>query len=703
MKLRQDLLELSLNALTAIANAGFVKRAQKDLAAGAGPTLTQSGSLDILAEFSDGTLTRLAATQGLHDADCNCSAAGMCRHKVMLVLAYQAQHQAATTSTSDGATPPAAASYWSPADFSDELIQQCFSASVRDQAAKLCQTTCQAQVLPARLQADGLSYSEPAVQLAMNHVRFFSRSSPANARCDCQQASGCSHIVLALWAFRQATQQLGADGLAQSTSCNLELRPAGGVSMASDAASGTSSGAEQPLTTAAAQQAQADLEAFLWRLWQHGSGQNLTILEIHYQDLLMQLQQLGWTWFALNLQAIWQQVLAQAARSSRYDGLLLLSLISQCKNRLSVANFLAQQADPRLPLRQLLGIGQAGEVALDSLRLISLGAEFWYDQAQIGASVVLADSDTQMISVLEKSWPLNPGEVLNAELILNKRLANFPLRQLAAGQIISKAAKRRANGQLELSSSQRLSSILPLSAKSWEHLREPLKWQDLAALQVYLQQGLPEFAREFQAQASYRIISVAQLELIQSYWLGAEQTLRLDWQDAAGLILRIAIRHSSLSDTAIDQAALALNGEFGELQGFAGPVELRGGHLFMEARSLMCAERALVFAVPLANASPAKLRDLGAAPELRTDCLQQTRQELALLLRGGLQSSNHHARRRLAETIDTLQAQAYSHLALALQKLLKLLDKNSAEQADFLIQVAELDALLSALQSQANS
>jgi len=696
MKLRQDLLELSINALTAIANAGFVKRAQKDLAAGAGPTLSQSEALDVQAEFADGTITRLAATQSISEADCNCSATSMCRHKVMLVLAYQAQQQSnspqsdANSGADSGGPIHEAGSYWSPTEFDDQTIKQCFNDSVHAQAYSQTQQTCLARVIPARLQADAKSYSDPAVQLAMNHVRFFSRSSPAQARCDCQQASGCSHILLALWAFRQAQQQLGAEVLADTVGFDLEVRAPGEASANNS----------NLLETNVAQQTLGQVEEFLWRLWQHGSAQNLTVLEIAYQAVLAQLQPVGWTWLSLNLQAIWQQLLAQAARSSRYDAQLVLSLVSQCQNRLSAARYLQQQAQPTLPLSKLLGIGQAGEVQLDSLRLISLGAEFWFDQAQIGASLVFADSDTQVVSVLEKSWPLAQGEIVSRELILNKRIANFPLRQLAIGQIISKSAKRRANAQLELSSNQRLSSILPMSAKSWEHLREPLKWSDLSALSSYLQQGLPDFVREFQAQASYRVIEVGQFELLTYYWQGAEQSLCIIWQDQHGMQLQVSVNHSALSDTAVDQAASALAGDFGAILACAGPVELRGGYLFMQARSMICTERALVLAVPAAANTNGAKPDFDAAPEQTISVLQQTRQEFAQLLRSGLFSSNHHARRRLSDCVTALQAEAYLELAKRLHDLLQLLLQHGDEQNDFLSQAAEFDALLCETQKQ---
>ena len=98
---RADLLELTPEALTALANAGFVKRAQKDVAAGLLPKLETGADGVVQAQFDDGVRTSLPPGRTLRDAQCSCPASGMCRHRVMLVLAYQAQAASAKADASD--------------------------------------------------------------------------------------------------------------------------------------------------------------------------------------------------------------------------------------------------------------------------------------------------------------------------------------------------------------------------------------------------------------------------------------------------------------------------------------------------------------------------------------------------------------------------------------------------------------------------
>ncbi|MBL1082398.1 hypothetical protein JK359_10450 [Streptomyces actinomycinicus] len=86
---RADLLALTPDTLASLANRGLVKRAQKDLAAGCGPMVTTGDEGTVRGTFPDGTETALPPGRGLDAAECTCAAAGPCRHRITLVLAYQ--------------------------------------------------------------------------------------------------------------------------------------------------------------------------------------------------------------------------------------------------------------------------------------------------------------------------------------------------------------------------------------------------------------------------------------------------------------------------------------------------------------------------------------------------------------------------------------------------------------------------------------
>ena len=79
--LRPELLELTPQALTALSNAGFVKRSLKELENGNVPEISHENDA-LIATFSDGVRTQLANGQALKEAQCSCGANGMCRHRV---------------------------------------------------------------------------------------------------------------------------------------------------------------------------------------------------------------------------------------------------------------------------------------------------------------------------------------------------------------------------------------------------------------------------------------------------------------------------------------------------------------------------------------------------------------------------------------------------------------------------------------------
>ena len=120
--LRLDLLELTPEALMALANPGFVKRALKDIAAGELPKIEEEADGTVRAHYSDGQCTSMPLGRPLRDAACSCPASGLCRHRVMLVLAYQrwaadaALGHAIDTQLDASAVDP---TEWSPAGFDD--------------------------------------------------------------------------------------------------------------------------------------------------------------------------------------------------------------------------------------------------------------------------------------------------------------------------------------------------------------------------------------------------------------------------------------------------------------------------------------------------------------------------------------------------------------------------------------------------------
>lgn len=151
--LRPELLELTPQALTALSNAGFVKRSLKELENGNVPEIShENGAL--IATFSDGVRTQLANGQALKEAQCTCGASGMCRHRVVLVLSYQ---RLCTT-----VQPTGKEEEWDPAIWLEELATLPDATRKRAQALVAKGITIELFCTPGEI---------PSARLPMSDVR----------------------------------------------------------------------------------------------------------------------------------------------------------------------------------------------------------------------------------------------------------------------------------------------------------------------------------------------------------------------------------------------------------------------------------------------------------------------------------------------------------------------------------------------------
>jgi hypothetical protein len=640
MMLRIDLMDLGTDALMALANPGFVKRAQKDVAAGTLPSLHQDVDGTVHALFDDAVRTSMGPDVSLRDAVCSCTASGMCRHRVTLVLAYQASNAGVANSAAADADVvlDSEPTSWSPARFDDAVIAAAVTPQVLEQARKLALERPVATVI---------SGSVPAVYLPMSQVRFFSSTGLAHARCDCQLGIGCAHVVLAVWAFRQAQET--HPGVAEVT---LEVRPFGvGMLDAPSALMGTET----------AIRVQQQVQDWLWSLWRDGASQPLLGLEARYEALMADLSQLGWTWVREELDTMWQILQALARRSNRFDMDDLVRASAQLCLRLQGAAHADGASGPRVPASQILGIGQQGEVALDLLRLISLGMECWRDDSSEGASIIFADPDTQAACVLERAWPRSADDSIDS--LLNRRVAGYPLRLLGAGQIVTKAAKRRANASLELGSKAQHTSVLALSPKAWDDLLAPIRFDTLYALLQHLRSRPPAGIRSGEAGGNWHVVDLTELTLDDWAWDGAQQTLFARWYDAGQIALSANLAYQGLTPGAVDALARALNGEWGAVRAIAGPVWREQGGVAIRPMSVLTEQRAVVLALEPKAPQAMTLQEMPMAASANQAMLRESLYLLGQLMRQGLRHAPPSLRSRLGAQAAQLDEAGYAHVA----------------------------------------
>jgi hypothetical protein len=501
------------------------------------------------------------------------------------------------------------------------------------------------------------------------------------------------------------------------------------VEVQPSASAGVDTAEPAPLPSAmqgeAALTLRAQIDALLLSLWLDGSSQPLMALAARFESVRTQVRALGWNWIDDALDELWQLLQAQQARSSRFEPLRLVRVLTELWARLQAAAHAGRPQDgsarPALPASQILGIGVKGEVALDHLRLVSLGAELWSDETAEGANILFADPDTQNVTVLERQWSREADAAAGgaAPNLLNRRVAGFPLRQLASGQVITKTATRRANGLVDITAGARQTGVLPLSPKSWDDLVAPLRQNSVAGLVAHLKEAPPDFVRPRQAASGasagasgqLHVVAFERMEVASCHWDAAAQVLHARLGQAAAdeaneaktedAQLHLALPHRAATPGAVDALARALAGEYGALRAVAGTVHLQGSQAVMQPLSLLTAQRAVVLQVEAVAPKPLDLEsdaeDVPALNALAGDTLEL----LALWLRQGLRHQGGGAMSKAQAQVLRLKQAGLGRGATLLEAVLENL--RSAQRPALVAQLAMLGLLMQGVAQSASA
>ncbi|MFT4187691.1 MAG: hypothetical protein QM621_03840 [Aeromicrobium sp.] len=567
---RRDLLDLSVEALTALANPGFVRRARKDLDAGRVPEVEVADDDTVTARFADGVVATLPPGVPVKDAACTCVASGWCRHRVTLVLAYQAQEQAESETTS-----------WTPGDFDDDALAAAVPARSLDRARRGGAMTVRLSV------PEGV----PTARLPMNTVQFFSSASLAHARCDCRETTGCEHVALAVWAFR------AAGGLVTEP---VSVQIGQAATVAVDDAEVVAACREVVL--AGVDQVDAGVRTLLGRAAE-------------------QARRRGWSWVVGDLAEITRQVDARQARSTAADPQRLATALGEAVARLDAA------AAEGASSAEILGVGVPGEAELAQLRLISLGARCWSTrEGGAGVHIFFLDPDTGQVSVVERSWE-------GGTPVRERRLWGSSVARIAASQVVTAAARRRAWGLLEVAADRRRTAAHPLGPRSWT----PAPSLEDARP--------PAFVRSRHLGDGLVVVGV---EAVEAWgWDAAAQRLDAVLRTPQGQVV-LEWTHTTAEPGGVDAIAAVLADEAVRL--VSGELRTRGGVPVLTPLAVATDERAVVPAVEAESdrsrvLPPALPRERSAHGQL----IVELRRELSGWLHRGVRHRSHAALGRLTD------------------------------------------------------
>ncbi len=339
--------------------------------------------------------------------------------------------------------------------------------------------------------------------------------------------------------------------------------------------------------------------------------------------------------------------------------------------RIAAAAAAARIEAPRLPPAQILGIGVRGEVALDHLKLVSLGLQCWSDDTADGARVLFADPDTLAVTVLERSWPRDGATAPTP--VLQRRVAGQSLRQLAAAQVVTPCAKRRANGVVYIGSPARHTSVLPLSPTAWDGLAAPLRQPGGAALARHLRESVPDFVQPRQAIAHVHVLPVA--EVGPWGWDAAAQTLRAQLRcgeaasERADDWIEVMLPHEPAAPGTIDAFGALLADGDDPPRLVAGPVRLHAGTVRMQPLAVLTARRAVVLQASAATAQTLPPWSGAGGSDGLVRALDALVEDLALWARQGLRHQPASAMARVAAHAESLERRGLVRTAALLREV----------------------------------
>ena len=552
---RADLLALTDDSLAALANRGIVRRAAREVEAGAGPAVAEQPDGTVTATWSDGTVATAAPGCTLEQAGCTCGAAGVCRHRVMLALAYQAlAHRA-------GAAPVAPAAGPSPGTYDDEQL----AGHLGERAMTAARRALRAGYA-ARVRRPGPDDPVPTVELASVTVRFLVAGELGYARADAARGARPEAVALAVWAFRRADE---VDPVAAVLDVQVGGAPASAV------------------TAGPAGPALADalglLAAALAELLQAGVAGADQSHDLALASARRALDAGNLRWPVDGVDELTGQLGAYRERTSAYAPRTAAYLVAELVARGRGAG---GGASPRA---SVLGTDESTRTPMRLARLTALGARLRGGGGRLVLEVYLAHAASATVLVLRRAFePDAAGVAPDLDRVVRSSTAGHRLGLLAAAEVVTESAVRAADRTVHIAASRVARTTVLPSTGQWEALPPGLLLRDLDEAAARLAGRPPSVVRPRVAAHDLHAVVVDAVEDVR-WQPGSQQLLATVRAPAGALVLRA--RHTAAAPGAVDnlQAALA-----GEVRAVAGHLLRESGRLVLEPTAVAVDGRVVV-------------------------------------------------------------------------------------------------------------
>jgi len=545
---RADLLALTPDALAALSSRGLVKRAQRMLETGLEPQVELAEDGTVIGHFElRNVVCKLLPGKTLAGARCGCGAIGVCYHGIATVLWFQRGDIAPGEDSADKTVEN-----WSPGEFEDKAISTFVKKLGMARARRILAGGLVVKV--------GFEDGEPVARLPSCTLRFLVPHDLAYARCDCEIGVGCEHIPIAVWAFRQAGD-IPPDG----PGATVELAATGEIDLA---------------PTKLARDVALDV---LWT----GVASTPEAAKAQFERARKALGEGNQVWPLALIDELEAAVNQYRARSARYRPATASTLVSSLEARWRSAS----RSEVALPSSVVLGTTESAETRLSELRLMSLGAraieEHSYD-------VYLVDADTANVFVLR---------------VGRRGLAGASTRDIACGQLVTQAGRRRANRQLTLSSSGGGKTAVAGKAGDFSTLKAPLMVSDINAFATAWALRPPALLRPRVLAENVVVLPVE--EVCDARWSPGDQALAAEvvLPDQGGTVSLVR-RYRAAAEGAIPALAKAFADGGKDITYMTGEVRRTAAGFEIDPLALMTPAGLLVPDLEPSQAFEAELGDL---------------------------------------------------------------------------------------------
>jgi SWIM zinc finger len=458
--MRTDLLELSPSILTALANAGLVKRAIKEVEQGkfAEPITADDGTVKI--EVDDGSVVTFAPGSGIKGT-CTCGASGLCRHRIGAVLRYQ-QNTSSELSSAELAD----------ATLLPVVSDAALLLAVPEKTVAVARRTFTRGFLAVVYPAATSDLGDPqpcVVELGTTTVRFLLGSDLRYARCDCLKRTGCEHVALAVWAVREALARREA----LAATADPRVTDDSGMPSEIVVSVGPSSVAGS-LVAVQTSDVAIEIRRFITTIFDRGLAEIGPGLLLHHSALQRVAQPSGSVWLnelIARFPGLQAAIEHRSALDVRSDLLFTVaSLLARLRYQTHFADSPRRaSAATSIPIAVVLGTDERDKSEIAQLRLIGGGATVTKGPAgTCDVRILLADPASSTLLLAAKTFrpvvdanavpnigiaPVSQTSFLTGPSVAIRALVKgASITAAATGSVVSNGAVRKPNRTVEFRS-----------------------------------------------------------------------------------------------------------------------------------------------------------------------------------------------------------------------------------------------------------